>query len=241
VDRLLGQGMFKDIRFLNEKLGLAQAVADIERVRRILGVEKVVVLGHSWGGFLASLYAAEFPEHVEGLVLVAPAGVLVFPQPDGSDLFKAMEQRLAEADRPAFRDFMKGYFDIPAVLKMDDAQVQAMNLRQAEYYIKAGGSQTAELLKVMPKDNGGWMVYAQYLSMGLHHDYRPGLRAVTAPVLVMHGGRDIQGESVARLYAAAFPNAQVTVLPAAGHFMFQDEPKAFAATVTAFLAGLKQP
>jgi proline iminopeptidase len=48
--------------------------------RTILGGGKLMLVGHSFGGFLASLYAAEFPQHVKALILIAPADVLVFPQ-----------------------------------------------------------------------------------------------------------------------------------------------------------------
>ncbi len=37
-----------------------------------LGVEKPVLVGHSWSGLLLMLYALEYPEEVAGLVLLAP-------------------------------------------------------------------------------------------------------------------------------------------------------------------------
>lgn len=44
-------------------------VADIERIRERLGLEKWVVFGGSWGATLALLYAQTHPERVEALVL----------------------------------------------------------------------------------------------------------------------------------------------------------------------------
>lgn len=44
-------------------------VADIERVREMLGIDKWVVFGGSWGSTLALAYAATHPERVAGLVL----------------------------------------------------------------------------------------------------------------------------------------------------------------------------
>jgi pimeloyl-ACP methyl ester carboxylesterase len=38
-----------------------------------LGVDRAIVLGHSWGGTLALTFALDFPQRVAGLVLVAPA------------------------------------------------------------------------------------------------------------------------------------------------------------------------
>lgn len=44
-------------------------VADIERIREELGIEKWIVFGGSWGATLALLYAETHPERVEALVL----------------------------------------------------------------------------------------------------------------------------------------------------------------------------
>jgi len=46
-----------------------ELVADIERVRETLGIEKWLVFGGSWGSTLALAYAAKHPERVAGLVL----------------------------------------------------------------------------------------------------------------------------------------------------------------------------
>jgi pimeloyl-ACP methyl ester carboxylesterase len=88
------------------------------------------------------------------------------------------------------------------------------------------------------------MVQAMYLSMGKHHDYRDALRAVNAPVLVLHGGDDILPERTSQEYAALMPNAKFQLLQAApakagskaGHFLFDDQPEAFAQAVESFLA-----
>jgi proline iminopeptidase len=44
-------------------------VADIERLRRLMGVERWLVFGGSWGSTLALAYAQSFPEHVSELVV----------------------------------------------------------------------------------------------------------------------------------------------------------------------------
>ena len=52
---------FSNVPELDKTLGLGAQIADIERIRQILGDNKLILVGHSFGGFLASLYAAEFP------------------------------------------------------------------------------------------------------------------------------------------------------------------------------------
>lgn len=54
---------------------MAEAVADLEDVRRHAGVERWVVLGHSWGSDLAVRYALGHPDTVSKVVGVAGHGL----------------------------------------------------------------------------------------------------------------------------------------------------------------------
>jgi pimeloyl-ACP methyl ester carboxylesterase len=59
------------------RLTIARHLADLDviadHLRRELGRDRVVLIGHSWGGALALLYAAAHPEKVAAVVAVAPA------------------------------------------------------------------------------------------------------------------------------------------------------------------------
>lgn len=50
----------------------SRAVAEVEAVRQGLGLGRVHVLGHSWGGFLALAHAQQHPESIASLVLSSP-------------------------------------------------------------------------------------------------------------------------------------------------------------------------
>ena len=51
----------------------AKYVDDLEAVRKAVGVEKVHLFGHSWGGLVAMRYAAIYPEQVRSIVLMGSA------------------------------------------------------------------------------------------------------------------------------------------------------------------------
>jgi cardiolipin-specific phospholipase len=50
-------------------------LSSLESWRASVGVEKMVLVGHSLGGYLASAYALKYPERVSSLILVSPAGI----------------------------------------------------------------------------------------------------------------------------------------------------------------------
>ena len=54
---------------------VARSVADLEAIRQKIGVEKMVLIGHSWGSTLAASYMAKFPTHVSKVVFHAPARI----------------------------------------------------------------------------------------------------------------------------------------------------------------------
>jgi proline iminopeptidase len=232
IDTFASNNYYENMTTLDRTLGLGAQIADIERIRRLLGDDRLILIGHSWGGFLAALYAAEFPEHVEALILVSPADVLVMPQP-GGDLFELVKQRLPAERQADFDAYLQEYLDFGDIFAKSEADLVALNQEFGQYY-------QAAIDTPLPEQGrpGGWMVQAMYFSMGRRHDYREALKAVTAPVLVIHGADDLQPEEATRLYVEALPNTRFQVIAQAGHFSFLEQPDVFAQTVSEFLADL---
>ena len=240
--RFESQNYYANMKELERTLGIGAQVADIERIRHIFGQEKLVLIGHSFGAFLASMYAAEFPGHVKALVLVAPSGVLVLPD-EGVSFFELIREHLPEAQRAGYDRFLTDYLDFGQVFSKSEEELARLNLRLAEYFLAASGEQVSGGANESA-DNGGWMVQAMYFSMGKRHDYRAALRRLQAPVLVVHGENDLLPERVSRMYVDSFPNARLHVVKngktraagRAGHFLLSDQPEELARIVAGFLA-----
>ncbi|HUJ69812.1 MAG TPA: alpha/beta hydrolase [Syntrophorhabdales bacterium] len=228
VDRFSSRNFRTNMLDLDKRLGLGAQIGDIERIRRLLGERQLTIIGHSFGGFLASLYAAEFPDRVKSMVLVAPAETLVMPPPSGG-LFEEVRRRLPADMRARFDSWLKRYLDYGTLFSKSDAELTALNDEFALYFSRVNSEPVPE-----PGKGGGWMVHALYMSMGLKHDYRPLLGNVSAPVLVIHGASDLQPEAASLMYAHAFPNGRFKVIAGAGHFPFYSQQAAFGEAVKQF-------
>ncbi len=225
---------YENMTTLDKTLGIGAQVADIEQIRQIIGEEKLILIGHSFGAFLASLYAAEFPEHVQALILVAPADVLVMPQADGG-LFEQVGQFLPDNLRSQYAAYLKNYFDYSAIFSKTEADLAALNGEFSKYYAAAARKRNFQVPASEMGESGGWVVQAMYFSMGRQHDYRAALKQVKAPALVIHGANDLQSEQASRMYANAFPNSTFRIIMNAGHFSFDDQPEEFARVTGEFL------
>ncbi|PVU95917.1 hypothetical protein BB559_002559 [Furculomyces boomerangus] len=85
-----------------EKVAFAEEffIESLEKWREELKIEKMILLGHSFGGYMSSLYALKYPERIEKLVLESPVGVPETPESlrDLVDLGKFPEKRPKEKD-----------------------------------------------------------------------------------------------------------------------------------------------
>jgi proline iminopeptidase len=230
-DRFSGESYFDNLQTLDRGLGMEAQIADIERIRLILGVDKITLIGHSFGAFLAALYATEFPAHVQALILISPAEMLVLP-PEYGGLFPLIRARLPQSEQAGFDSFLKDYLNFQNIFSKGESDLVALNNRMADYFQEAYGKP----IPLEQGQSGGWMVWAMYIDLGSHHDYRSQMTSTDFPVQIIHGADDLQPEKASRTYLEIYPKAQFTVIPAAGHFSFEEQPAAFAQVVGDFLA-----
>jgi proline iminopeptidase len=230
-----GSNMYENMRKVHRTLGLPAQVGDIERIRRILGVDKMIVIGHSFGAELAALWAAEFPEHVRALVCVAPANLAVLPREagDNGDLFDLVRRRLPAEMKPEYERYMTEYFNFRHAFARSEEESSAFYGGFAKFWVAARAPRGTSAV-----DAAGYEPLGIYCSMGAHHDYRAAFAAVQAPVLVIHGGADLQPESVSQGFAARFAQHQFVSIPGGTHFVFDEQPEVFAGVVNKFLSAL---
>ena len=109
---LLGHGQSAKPRADYSVGGYANAMRDLITV---LGIDKVTVVGHSFGGGIAMQFAYQFPERTERLILVASGGL----GPDVSPAIRAITT-------PGFHQVM-GLLTLPGVRHVGMAGLRALS------------------------------------------------------------------------------------------------------------------
>ena len=104
-------------------VGWREHVADLEGLRRHWAFDRLTLLGYSWGGLLALLYALEHPERVAAVALVSTAPAAArwraeferrFAERMADPRIKAARAALKPGDRRgAFALSVAGYFRDP--------------------------------------------------------------------------------------------------------------------------------
>lgn len=216
-----------------DALTLDRHISDLEALRAHLGLERMTLLGHSWGGGLAARYALRYPERMTRLVLVDPMPPRMTPYIERflenvvrwmNDAELAELERLeAEAEnasdlatacRNLYALLIRGYVSDPRMPPMFRADF-------------CSGSQAA----LANRDT----VYARTLESLGDWDWRRDLGSLRAPTLVIHGVDDPIPLDAAREWVLALPNATFELIERSGHFPYVEQPDAFYAAVGKFL------
>jgi len=92
---LLGFGRSSRTPFSTDHKEIEETfINSIEEWREKLDLKQMILIGHSFGGYLACSYAISYPYHIEHLVLADPWGFPLAPQP-GEEVFDIPAWKIA--------------------------------------------------------------------------------------------------------------------------------------------------
>lgn len=216
-----------------------QAVDDLEALRRGLGIDSWVLMGLSYGGFLAQYYTATYPESVRGLVLVGASPGL------WADLGESRQ-----------RDFITR----AEIERMREIRARLRQLSEEESWTPR---KHLELLVYNNHINGDWKRQHFYrptrerfaqtaLYEWVHDDDFNSLMSQSMekvdlsgafdvnpiPTLILEGKWDLTwGDEKPTLLSRNHPNARMVVIEGAGHTIFNENSSAFFAELERFVTG----
>jgi proline iminopeptidase len=212
----------------------ATFVADIEAVRAVLQArglpaERLLLFGHSYGGFLAQEYALTFPERLAGLLLCATAPAMRHAEESVS----RARARATPAVRAAFDTLLTG-----PVLD-DDALARGTRAVFPLYFHAPTPSMCAALLEnVVFRAAAFNRSFGELLPTFDVRERLGQLASGATPVLLLGGDDDwlMPTAHTLDVLAAGLPAARRVEFAACGHMPFAEQPAAFEAVVLAWLS-----
>jgi proline iminopeptidase len=203
---------------------------DIEALREQLHTEKFIVVGNSWGMILGLAYAGTHPDAVRAVVTIG-SGPITFEylgvfsdnqiarlgacELEARDVWKDPAREAADSDRASFERLriaaVAYFFDRKKALQM-----------QAE---------------LNPKDYN-FRVPPAFLGAEGKYDFRPKLKLITAPVLLLQGRQDIAGEANVMEAHSLIKNSRLAFIEKCGHMPWLEQPEQTWKIVDDFLARL---
>lgn len=198
----------------DQEFSFAYQVDHIREFMDVLGIDKANIVGHSMGGWLATLFAYESPERVNKLVLVAAGGAATRPlqnmvdwtPPEAEGVRERISARVAKAGAPVNGDAI------------------------VESYVKkvTDPAHTAAFAKVM-KHMTNPMTRQRYNTVRR-------LPHIHAPTLIVWGDNDkVNDLSLGHVLNEGIKGSKLVVLADTGHGVPQERPKEFAQALLEFL------
>jgi len=202
-------------------------VLDVAALREALGVERWDLAGHSWGGGIALLAAAEDPHGVRRVVTFDAVGATSGWLDSLHDLALAHLGHRGATEEQALLALLD-----PTALHEPDAERHA-DYSRTMYAAWFHDQRMRSFAPPRALSPTGAAVAARLRREG--YDWRDRYAAVRAPVLLIHGTEDALPLAEAERTATLIPTARVMAIPEAGHMPFFENPEPSFSAALAFL------
>jgi len=207
-----------------------QAVNDLDRLRRALGIDQWVALGFSYGGLLAQYYSTKYPENVKGLVLVGSS--------------------LGFFELSSFRD--KEFISEREMEKLNQIhRTPGLSMAQGVYNLHLNGDWKRQNYYHPSREDLARMARYEWvhdpnfkssiLPSRTKVDLEGAFKDCPIPTLILEGQWDMgQNEDKPQRLHMNHPNSRLVIFNESAHSIFEDEPEAFFEELRLFLGNLPE-
>ena len=202
---------------------------DIETIRKYFNIKRWIILGHSFGGFMAEYYAVYSPEPIKAMILSSTGGLDLRIL----DYFNAnLQMRLSQAERDSLQ-----YWDNR--LEQGDTTYQASYnkgkyLASAYLYNKEYVPKLAQRLAFGGNNQITGLVYKDLFK--IKFDCKETLKNFTRPVLIIQGRQDITGDGVAYEVHMTLKNSTIVFINKSCHYSWWEQSEQYKSEVEKFIS-----
>jgi len=211
---------------------LEKLVDDVEAVTRGLGIERLVLVGHSLGGRVSTVFAGRHPDRLAGLVLVD-----IGPELDPRGVMRIRQETEQSVD-PSFATLE----EYARLLSLHYPAAKPHAIQRMARHSARRRDDGRWILKMDPALRGGMArpedpEEAAAREERLIQQQWDALRTVPCPTLVVRGAASdvFSADTADKMVDEVLQNGQLAVVPQAGHSVMTDNPDGFRDAVTGFV------
>jgi proline iminopeptidase len=219
-------------------------VEDVEAVRVALGLGKVTLMGHSYGGALAQAYALKYQKNLTHLILASTWSstvemnkvLLRIKETMAPELRERIDKLEAAGLFGKGRDFEKNRYPAEYMIAAWGEgyfPYLYQNRPDPNYDPVAGGNVSWDLYREMWGSHGEYVIDGNLTSV----EYTDRLAIVKVPTLIFAGDHDECDPSLSRAMQQKIAGSKMVVIPKAGHLTFIDQPALVVKTIDDFTHG----
>jgi len=218
---LRGQG--RSARDNKDTYTFENNVEDLEALRQYLGLEKIILIGGSYGGMVALGYGIKYPQNLQGLIVMATAPsyhcipkAQAFLAEKGTPEQRAIAQYLWDGN---FKDenHLRKYFELTAPLY------------SLTFNPKSPNNFKRTILSVDA-------INVAFRTFFKSFDLRDQLHKITAPSLIIGAKEDwICAPEFSEEIAQKIPNSTLRMFENCGHLIRADQPEKLMFEISQFL------
>lgn len=213
-------------------INLETYVEDLEAIRNHLGIEKMNLLGHSWGAILALKYGVKYSDKLSKLILVAPG-------PSNTEHF---DQTFANMQHKRSEEDMKDL--ITAMMSSDFEKREEKTFRKVVLLGDKSNlhdqSRIEELYEplVFTKETANNLMIVNSLMERTYFNFEianDSLKTITCPAIIMLGDMDNVPFASAQSIQDNLGNCKLKVFKKCGQYPFFEAPEEFNKELEDFL------
>ena len=219
-------------------------VEDVEAVRVALGLGKISLMGHSYGGALAQAYALKYQKNLTHLILASTWSstiemnkvLLRIKEKMAPELRERIDKLEAAGLFGKGRDFEKNRYTAEYIIAAWGEgyfPYLYQNRPDPNYDPVAGGNISWDLYREMWGSHGEYVIDGNLTSV----EYTDRLATIKVPTLIFAGDHDECDPSLSRAMQEKIARSKMVVIPKAGHLTFIDQPVLVVKTVDDFVHG----
>jgi proline iminopeptidase len=212
-----------------QQVTMETMVEDLEGIRKEFNLDKMNLVGQSWGALIAINYVLKNPDRVKNLILLEPA-------PGSSEYLQQVQQTIMKRLSKEELERLTKLSQNPELRSDQNLLREFMNIRMKTYFFDSTFATkknfnyfTTERIKKFFSSSA---MFGQYM---MSYNLYDKIKAIKCRVLIIHGDYDVVPTEAIERMGKEVENSEVHIVKNCGHFVHIEKPDFYFNTIRSFV------